>query len=820
LLKSSALYIFLSLLIGIIQTSTPKQCSFKITKLILKDIPKPRTPKLAAKSVSYSVSPYTSPSRSVAKSQKQSPDLSLQPDLINSTSVPPANNSQNFHDKKMERNKCIEDFREYLEETLTARYPIASLKSNIPSQNEISAIPAVKAIPTAPTKFAFKSRSKENLLIVPPKLSKLPNSRNQSATTTTEKQKPLNISNAQKRISLESRTTTTTVKKVVEKSVKKEKSYDPKIAQDFIKQQQEKRKIIASKPTVTLQRDLIKERLADLRKNTLKIVSNNVKKSNIVKPNLQNESMKGPAKRTPVVAQQRPKSLPISRKSSTHTLKVDEQVPVKNVQLSSTTNLKAENGASAVKRFPISRQLSSHSLKEDIENQPMVVTDNEIHKMQQLLLDLEQNIVHKVSSPQPKPNNREEVEETKTSALNEVPSKPLSMKSNKKYSAHLITPDIIQKMGIRRKPDSLGMETPMSPLKLHRKPNTLEMVEPMPANEVLDESIPHREFSFNNDKDLDLKIPNVKLQSPALEQHSKSTNQNQTFDQQRRPNVPYWLQQTSMQPYPYNFITAVRKKLQAIVNAENKKDNKGVQTSDVIKVQGRRSVHRSKDAAPHNLYQETPRVSKTAISQKRKLNIKDWSTQHDSQLMKSPTNGERTSKSLSEVNTNMSSISMPVSEVNTISEISSIKSDAQQRKSYSSSFPSNSETSPENAEHVPLISPSKTQDPEEKQLQRKSSTFVLNGSKIMTDSPFDWQQKKANVTIVNQTVEKLDGCQQTSIVENFGPQMSNDPATLYNKEQEYKQLLATFNKSLSQVVEVHQVSDILHDFLFVFTFYL
>lgn len=67
--------------------------------------------------------------------------------------------------------------------------------------------------------------------------------------------------------------------------------------------------------------------------------------------------------------------------------------------------------------------------------------------------------------------------------------------------------------------------------------------------------------------DYRLKVPDVKLSMTNLNRTEVSY---QSLSQPE-PKVPFWLQNSAIQPYPYNFIWAVRKKLEAYTSADEAK---------------------------------------------------------------------------------------------------------------------------------------------------------------------------------------------------------------------------------------------------------
>ena len=231
------------------------------------------------------------------------------------------------------------------------------------------------------------------------------------------------------------------------------------------------------------------------------------------------------------------------------------------------------------------------------------------------------------------------------------------------------------RIGILRKPE--GEFTPSalySPLKLE---SPKIQVQP-----ILNESTEPGDVTITNTKpiskeeDLKLKVPDVRLQlsNPG----PGSASMNETRDKPK-PTIPQWLRTSNITPYPYNFIEAVRRKMN-IYKADG---------PDAIQFQEEQRKLAEKEKQKFAF--ETPRTHLTKklnkdlvpenLRRDRKNRFSDFLLE---KYINEP-NGSRIELKRpevdSETNANTSSYqdhvsNANVSDANTISEISSIKSDA------------------------------------------------------------------------------------------------------------------------------------------------
>ncbi|XP_070492694.1 putative leucine-rich repeat-containing protein DDB_G0290503 [Chironomus tepperi] len=292
--------------------------------------------------------------------------------------------------------------------------------------------------------------------------------------------------------------------------------------------------------------------------------------------------------------------------------------------------------------------------------------------------------------------------------------------------------------------------------------------------------------SDNNDE-LRLIVPDVKLSmvntstKQILNRSDISTAHNQTFVKPLSNNIPIWLQNSVVQPYPYNFIWAVRKKLEAITSQ---------QKNDSIK---------NKQYTHYNL--ETPQIKKNKKTSKaRRL--------HHSMIIEDDND--------SDTNTKSEGIELP-SEANTISEISSIKSDIMPEKSPSVERQSIVKISINDDETI--ISESifhtisddhfvgKKRESINSEFDRASFDKKLQSLGPENISP-NTSQKQNNFlssTHQNSKNEEIIFKKPETPTNVELNDLDNNNKVNEEKEEEFKKMLLAFNKSLSHVVEVNHL---------------
>ncbi|KAL5289013.1 CEP350 family protein [Megaselia abdita] len=298
--------------------------------------------------------------------------------------------------------------------------------------------------------------------------------------------------------------------------VERKKSYDPEAARKFILDQKMKRKShVDESANVKNSKDEIKKRLEDLRKSSRRILSDNVNK----------------------------------KKRSNSTPRSMSYVP--ELQIPKDNNIRS---SSQTPRKPSTPRKRKEEVKENIPEQillkkpdprkPTFKKKQEDPKKSEIerLRKKEEELMNALYAQKPK--KKVEIVE------NPVPSTPKS------------------RVGLLRKPETED-EPSFTTLKQFNKKEienkvikdvfTPTVVHTVSKIDELNQRIEVEEHSSKID--FTLKVPEVQLKSKM-----SVPTQTQAETQSEKKDIPYWLKPSPVQMYPYNFIMAVRKKLEAIAN--------------------------------------------------------------------------------------------------------------------------------------------------------------------------------------------------------------------------------------------------------------
>lgn len=151
----------------------------------------------------------------------------------------------------------------------------------------------------------------------------------------------------------------------------------------------------------------------------------------------------------------------------------------------------------------------------------------------------------------------------------------------------------------------------------------------------------------------------------------------------RRKSIPYWLKPTPVHPYPYNFIMAVRKKLESITHAAAKRPLENAPTLHSKETPVRPKHFRPKNTFRQNLANTkvNPQLrsqemlaSLDAIPRLQMPTEQPFSNKTAAQCS-TENQWKNISQSTSDLNTNLSSITLHISGSNTTSDFSSLLSD-------------------------------------------------------------------------------------------------------------------------------------------------
>ncbi|XP_055640088.1 centrosome-associated protein 350-like [Toxorhynchites rutilus septentrionalis] len=333
----------------------------------------------------------------------------------------------------------------------------------------------------------------------------------------------------------------------------------------------------------------------------------------------------------------------------------------------------------------------------------------------------------------------------------------------------LLEIDFSEKIGIMRKPEGVPLEEVLlSPVKVKECETPVKNVVEIKEKGV---DVNIRSPTSAIEKEMKLDIPEVSLVPDTTFKQPNSFTEKKDKSKEEKYVAP-WLKNTLLQPDPYPFIMAVRKKLEAIRNLTNNGNHSSSSDSSDLRRSSKRVETANEMHSKCIEYLETLR-SVPLIS-------------------KSP----RTA-----------SISVQPSESNTISEISSIRSDFIQPLPPLSSTKIGSKEDAQQAAPAP-ISPLS--------VDRISNLKITANSSLLersinfhrgTDMP-DADLIPDRVSFYGRNVQA--NLSQSQLSDNTSEKQYNflrKPSQPHDKstpEAEYHKMLEAFNRSLSQVIEVNQ----------------
>lgn len=296
--------------------------------------------------------------------------------------------------------------------------------------------------------------------------------------------------------------------------------------------------------------------------------------------------------------------------------------------------------------------------------------------------------------------------------------------------------------------------------------------------------------SKENQKPLDdmkLKVPDVKLSMSLLNKTELAPSAYQSFVQ---PNskVPFWLQNSGVQPYPYNFIWAVRKKLEAHTNA--------------VEAMKAKTRNQTTMETPHLRQQRHARRGRKLPDFSSKL--RDDDTAQDLQR---PTITDESETNVTSIDQDMASGANTISEISSImSDLALVKSKSQEREQKTDD---DDTTISESIFHSLKddVFVGKNRESVNSEFSRSSFEKNIGGLAPENVSP-NTTAKKNNFlssTMKNIAVEvpalKSPTVQQSDLDNNKINQ---------EKEREYQKMLEAFQQSLSHVIEVnHKLATVL-----------
>ncbi|XP_055544429.1 uncharacterized protein LOC129729694 [Wyeomyia smithii] len=376
------------------------------------------------------------------------------------------------------------------------------------------------------------------------------------------------------------------------------------------------------------------------------------------------------------------------------------------------------------------------------------------------------------------------------SAVSSAPSKNSSSISGssknvvRKRSSLLLKADLSEKMGIMRKPDCVALGDVLnSPLQL-RTPPVSRNDDRLSENRVhisVDDSV-HEVTIDNIELQLKLDVPAVTLltdlrqQQPAKFTHEKKENK----------IAPTWLKHTLLQPDPYPFIMAVRKKLEAIRSMNH---DSAIQLEESI-------IPKEQQKVPSQTKQNNNINSRKCLDYLESLKTVPY-------VQKPPVEESRSDQHI------LTSIcQQPLSESNTTSEISSIKSD------FVLPLPPLSSTK------IDLPGPSNVTAAKNKSspisplsIERISNLKITGDNLHHLERSINFH-RGVNMPEADQLPDRLsfternvrEDLHQSGISANTSEKQRNflhDSAAKHERQSSEK-MLEAFNRSLAQVIQVNQ----------------
>ncbi|XP_049537627.1 serine-rich adhesin for platelets-like [Anopheles darlingi] len=539
---------------------------------------------------------------------------------------------------------------------------------------------------------------------------------------------------------------------------KKEKSYDPAKAREFIREQQAKRRQekkdipeqgAGPKPS---EKELIKQRLENLKRSTTSLVKKNVQQA-------RSRSVSCAPKDTnePVTAHS---DKPQTNGRSGPPPAIPKQTSIR--KFPSSPSLQQPTSAGDSKE--VHRKLALKTIPTTAASVTKAVKTSSLSDK-----SVAENVLKRratssiISSDSIRPAKaRPSSARTSSSTLTLLPKRPGT------------------RIGIMRKPDHMSLEDVLSPVhQTSSRPNqqiTVTTPNAMVNAQliVIKDDRGDAQSLTAAEKELKLDVPDVtlipsntvKLSSPLQEEKEAKNNADNVLqdhneqDHHRIKSIPPWLKQSLQQPDPYPFIVAVRKKLEAVRNVHGEEDKKATYKQNAEQLMEREEAINPRTNAYLDIIHSVPNIAKK--EQPRKINNEG-----------------------SAISTNIS----VQGESNTSSEISSIKSDVV--------FPL-----------PPLLSSTKVESYSAKFDRQPTSTSEpvsplsvekISGLKI-TASP-----KRSEILRASQRKEA------ERLKENIPPELppSNESrmpehSDRSQRELDYQRMLDAFNRSLTHVIEVNQ----------------
>lgn len=326
-----------------------------------------------------------------------------------------------------------------------------------------------------------------------------------------------------------------------------------------------------------------------------------------------------------------------------------------------------------------------------------------------------------------------------------------------------------------------------------------------------------------DDGKMKLRVPQSELRSSVLSRTSsksrskswdatRSSNNSSSRRRTRNENkhsIPYWLKPTSTQTYPYNFIMAVRKKLESVTQP--------VLVDPPPKFPSDTPLSRPKNARnfhPSNFRQNLNKVGETSVAHETSKVLIDMIDSIPAiKAVNEKTNGKLDDKlngtadkeiyaplskpvSGSEDLTNFSSISLHITDRNTMSELSSIRSE-QPNHTIDVSKTSQHVDAPSDGDDTTVSSAILSQHSPEKRSKSQSFVAVPLSTEGIKDLKLCPSNSHSSTPRANQSFHPFVNTQRGDCSFNETTNNNVEPRSMM-------EMFETFSKNLSQVISVNE----------------
>lgn len=317
------------------------------------------------------------------------------------------------------------------------------------------------------------------------------------------------------------------------------------------------------------------------------------------------------------------------------------------------------------------------------------------------------------------------------------------------------------------------------------------------------------------DEQMKLRVPQSELKSKILSRNSSrsrskswdlSRTSNSTIKRSGNPrsrndvnhNIPFWLKPTSSQTYPYNFIMAVRKKLESVTQPVLVDPLPLRSETPLSRPKNARNFHSSNfrqnldKAEEMNVAHESSKVFLNMIDSIPTMRSIDEKPEEETELRKHNINAAQSkpASGSEEISTNFSSISLHITDRNTMSELSSIRSE-QPNRTVSPSKISQQIDAISDGDDTTISSAILSQNSPEK--KSKPQNFIV--APLSTEAIKDLKICSTNSSLSKET---------SRIYPFVNTQRGDSNASNDLDQRSMVEMFETFSKNLSQVISVNE----------------